>query len=352
MKKICVIDRTNIKLHPPVMSLLDSLSEGYRITIISSEYEKSILDRYPTFNFTDPDVILPHNKFFRNLAFRKRCKKVLKEYFDLIWIATADTALWMGDMLKNKYYVINLFELYDKHPRYLKRLKCVVKNAKKVIVPEYNRAHIIRTWFELKETPVVIPNKFSDMVLNKRMGLENVDYKIPLDDKFIIYQGIASRERNLDALCKAVKKIENYKLVMMCAESDYLRELMKKYDFIIHQPFVTPPYHLAITSYAYIGIVTYQHYSLNTIFCAPNKIWEYSSMGLPMIANSIPGLHDTVERYNAGVCVEMDSVDEIIKGIKKISSNYASYVQGTKRLFDSVNIRETYKNLFNSLLNE
>lgn len=351
MKSVCVIDRTNIKLHPPVLSLLNYLHD-YKVTVVSSEYDTDIVNRYPDYYFVGVSKKKSYNKFFSILDFRKRCKNALQNNYDLIWIATGDTALWLSDILNKKKYVLNLFELYDKHPLYLWGIKNVVKKAQKIVVPEYNRAHIIRTWFCLKETPFVIPNKFSDKKLSPRMDLDGIDYKIPLNSKIIIYQGIASKERNLEALCEAIQKLPNYKLVMMCKKSNYLVELMQKYDFIIHQPFVAPPSHLAITSYAYIGIVTYDHYSLNTIFCAPNKIWEYASLGLPMLANSIPGLEETVGKYHAGLCVEMNSVNEILQGIKSISDNYEFYVRGANELFESINIKEKYKALISFFLDE
>lgn len=351
MKKICVIDRTNIKLHPPVLSLLNTL-EHYKVTIISSEYEGAIVRRYPNYDFIGLSEPLSKNRLIRNLQFRRRCRRVLKDDFDLIWIATGDTAIWLKDLLKKKTYVLNIFELYDKHPSYLKRLKSIALGAKKVVVPEYNRAHIFRTWFHLPETPVVIPNKYSDEELHAHMSLEGIDCRIPLDSKIILYQGIASKERNLNELCEAVRQLKGFTLVMMCSKSDYLDELMRKYDFIVHQPFVTPPDHLAITSYAHIGVVTYEHYSLNTIFCAPNKIWEYASIGLPMLANAIPGLQNTVDKFHAGICVDMCSTQDIIKGIQDITDNYDEYTRGAKVLFNSVNIKNEYKSLITSLLNE
>ncbi|KAA6307134.1 hypothetical protein EZS27_041199, partial [termite gut metagenome] len=38
-----------------------------------------------------------------------------------------------------------------------------------------------------------------------------------------------------------------------------------------------------------IGIVSYAFDDLNHVFCAPNKTWEYTGFGIPMLGNNAPG---------------------------------------------------------------
>lgn len=62
-------------------------------------------------------------------------------------------------------------------------------------------------------------------------------------------------------------------------------------------PYITAPYHLEVTSHAFIGILIYAPVygtftsPLNSIYCAPNKLYEFSHFGIPMIGNNIPGLN-------------------------------------------------------------
>lgn len=67
--------------------------------------------------------------------------------------------------------------------------------------------------------------------------------------------------------------------------------------------------------YADVGILPYKsnpgkvaHLSpLNSLFCAPNKLWEYALVGLPMVGNNLPGLRSVIERNGLGcVAVEGD----------------------------------------------
>ena len=63
---------------------------------------------------------------------------------------------------------------------------------------------------------------------------------------------------------------------------------------------------MEITSYARIGINFYRPNCLNKAFCAPNKIYEFSGFGIPIIGNDIPGLKNTIGLNNAGKCVRLN----------------------------------------------
>lgn len=102
----------------------------------------------------------------------------------------------------------------------------------------------------------------------------------------------------------------------MGRESDYLHELQKEYpNGFEYLGFIKPPHHLAIQKYCDIGILTYvsDTGSINPIFCAPNKIFEYARLGMPMLCNDIPGLKYTVESSDMGYCCDINDTDDIQK---------------------------------------
>ena len=123
-------------------------------------------------------------------------------------------------------------------------------------------------------------------------------------------------------------------------DKSYIEELKCKYPQIIHISFVTPPYHLYITSYAHIAIVKYDFVCLNAIFCAPNKTWEYTGFGIPVLCHNIPGLEYTIGNYNAGICCDMDNQQEIKNAIRKIDSNYEQYSKNAFAFYNSFDVRE------------
>lgn len=360
MKKILVLLDSNLNRYPPVLALLDSIRGECDVTVIAGEYSPEIDALYSPEKqmrfihlyhepFQGNIFFKAYDRIKRILTYRNSVKKYLRENDpDLIWVATAETALHLGNnILKGRPFILNMFELYDRFPRRLARLKKTAHDAVKIVCPEENRANILRVWWKLDRTPTVIPNKPTNHPLTPGMPLDGIPGEVVsgTDKKIILYQGHITPDRRLDALCEAVSALPDYCIVLMGRKTDYFRQLKEKFPFILHQDFVSPPLHLNITSHAHIGIVTYTYFSLNTIFCAPNKIWEYSGFGIPMLGNDIPGLSSTIGTFEAGICANMDDPQEITEAIRAIGHRYEHYSQNARRMYDSVDISEKYKSL-------
>lgn len=63
------------------------------------------------------------------------------------------------------------------------------------------------------------------------------------------------------------------------------------------------------------GIVTFLPVP-NHINAQPNKLFEYMSSGIPVIASHYPLWRGVIERYNCGICVNPENSDEITKAIQ------------------------------------
>lgn len=334
---------------PPFLALIDYLltTNLYNIKIISSEYDDEIDKIY-----VPKGVEIIHyykqeprkgifsrirNRYKRDYVFSNNLPKDIKNIeYDILWIISEKTAVKISNLLKEKKFILSTYELNDRNPRLIKKMKPIVTAAKVNIACEYNRSQIMRVWFNLDETPVVLPNKPFKHPFIK--DLPTSFSHILRDKKIILYQGHISRDRNLDGICKAVSEIPDYKLVLMGDGGEYVDFLKNRYPSIIFIDYIKAPFHLNITSYARIGVVTYDYYSLNTIYCAPNKIWEYSGFSIPMLANDIPGLKNTVEKNGAGICVDMNNSESIKKAIFSIEKDYNTFSTNAKKMYDTCNI--------------
>ena len=352
MKKILIIFDRDISTLPPLLTLIDSLIDDYALTVIEQSHNVQIEETYKDKNIEyiaydkssrkKGRVARRLNKL-KNLWVLRRCVKetTRKQNYDLAWIASAEVAEMLGKPLVGLKYILNIYELYDSNMGFLKKIKPIAQNAEKVIVPEFNRANILRVWLDLKETPLVIPNKPLYHPRTPKIEVDNEEVKAIKDKKIVLYQGHIMRSRNLDALCEAIKTLPDFVLVLMgSSHNNYLEELKMKYPNIVHLGYFIPPTHLYVTSHAYIGIVTYGYSVLNTIYCAPNKIWEYSGFGIPMIGNQLPGLIYTVGKYQAGRCIDMKSSCEIKKAIQRIDKDYQEYSEKSKKMFETVDVKE------------
>lgn len=341
---------------PPALAILDSFTsiEGYDLTVLSSEFDPETDEYYSKkgVKFIHCfDRILSEHSIWRKFqiiwydyVFRKTLKRVLREKeYKYKWILHEVTAIRVAGILKPPF-IMTTYELNDKRPFLTKRLIPMARKATVNVVCEYNRAHIMKVLYGLCDIPLVIPNKpvnhprIKNIVSNT--AVDNVHEKI------VLYQGqMYANERNLEALCEAVDGMVGFKLVLMGSRNTYTEMLCKKYPSVLHIDFIKAPYHLSVTSHAYIGFVSYSSDSLNTMYCAPNKIWEYSGFGVPMIANNIPGLKYTVEVNGAGKCVDTDSVQELQKAICEIDCDYIRYSNNALSFYESCDVRSLLFNV-------
>ena len=83
---------------------------------------------------------------------------------------------------------------------------------------------------------------------------------------------------------------------------------------------------------AYISYVANNH-SINAVFCAPNKVYEFAGFGIPMLCNDNPGLKYTVEYYGMGVCAEDLSVDSIKSFLDKIRAEESAMSEAANHYY-------------------
>ena len=360
IKKVLFIYEKKLSELPPLITLIEALKlKGYSITIIVSEAEDVYSDKSVDFLEWEAKFKF-NNKFTRafnrllwgKYFFRFRIPLLIKrENYDLVWVIIAsnsDSLFYLKRKFNNGVnYLCSVFELNDTIPKILIRIEPLAKNASKVIVPEYNRANILRVWFKLEETPYVLPNRpislpiLSDSTVKEKLiAFEG--------KKIILYQGHIQRGRNMEAICKAVDRLDGFVFVLMGKSHDgYAEELVGKYKTTQHIGFFKPPLHLQFTSKAYIGIVTYDYSSLNGVFCAPNKIWEYSGYGVPMICNDIPGLVYTVGLSKSGICIDTKDAEAIYQAINTINSNYNIFSNASKEFYDSSDVKQLIDTIIN-----
>ncbi|MBL7032910.1 MAG: glycosyltransferase [Candidatus Delongbacteria bacterium] len=74
-----------------------------------------------------------------------------------------------------------------------------------------------------------------------------------------------------------------------------------------------------------IGLAFYENTDLNNYYCAPNKVYDYLQMGMPVITNDYPGLIDIVASNRAGVCLPEVTPQGIQTAIKTIEAEGLSH---------------------------
>ena len=358
--RIIIVQVGDIYKFPPVLSLINALEDMNIETYVISSFPSGNYKKDFTRVIFDPIEISyekiksPYKKLLLMPTIKKEMWKKIDGVYNkdsVIWVVTDITIKFLGKQLLQKRYVLHLMELseklilYKKMP-FLKLNEHVYGNAAMaIIVPEYNRAHILAAWWRLKQMPLILPNKpFYSQQYAKYGIVEDEEANKVLakigNKKIILYQGIISEERPLDNIIRAVDCFDGkYAFVVMSGNEDRYQYLGSPNYYYI--PYVRAPKHLQITSHAYIGVLSYvptynTGYSpLNSLYCAPNKTFEFSMFGIPMLGNNIPGLRYLFETEKIGCCFEEFTSEDIVKAIEKIERDYDTF---------SINSRKYYRN--------
>lgn len=356
--KIIYVIYNEFDKYPPCISQVRMLKKlNYEVEVIYGNCANSTISilkkegiKLKNIKYIKDNKINKIRKLYRIIKFRRELYNYIKNIDDktVIWFGNAESAIVMKGKLKNKKYIISLLELYDDKDKFRgKLLHGIVENAMYVTVCEENRGYLVKHWYNLDCLPTVFPNKSFEQIQTPRYNpscseTEKVINQIK-NDNIIIYQGIIFKTDELIETAKALNELKkDYKLVLLGQDIENIFPVIKKiYNNTVFFEYVPAPLHLEITSYARIGILFYNPNKLNNVYCAPNKIYEYSGFGIPMIGNNIPGLSNTIGKAGAGICVNL-SKDNIKKAINDIEENYETFSQKSKEFFENL---DNFKNM-------
>lgn len=313
-------------------------SMGYEVIAILGESTVAIDERLNESNIYSIKFEKKHNN---NLRFFIEFRRFVCNYIkhtamqeDIIFFGTADTAICLVNTLKKRKKVVCIKELYDHDKWYYKQLlKKICKNSTAVVACEKNRARYMKFEWGLDEKPFVLSNRpFYNVLPKKSLGTTEKNREIISYIKNlrpIIYQANHIHYTpELINLATALKQInQNYLLVLVGNINNKadIKKIREIYDKVFCTGYILSPLHMEITSNAYIGVTIYQDNSLNNLFCAPNKIFEYACCGVPTLANDVPGLVESVAVHHTGICVNWNNIDEIEKAIRDIDNDYDNY---------------------------
>lgn len=373
-KNITIVHLMDLVSYPPVLSLIQVLlNKGCSVNLVSIGVENAPINilEHPNFEYTD--ILIKKgkgviSKLKREINRRNIAKKATIEYMktsDILWTTTDISVRCLGKLCLRYKHIMQLMELEEwypyvvglNHPKF--PLYKYSQAAWKNVVPEINRAHIQKIWWNLPETPVVLPNKPYNSKIEQHTIQNNQVFENMKKEKrkVVLYLGIIAPDRNIELFAEAISQIDNEYCLYIAGKVDGTMEkqfqiLMDKYKCIQYLGNFNAPQHLELLDYAYIGLTPYyitkEHQFISPInieYCAPNKIFEYSAYGIPMIGTDVMGLRQPFEKYDIGVCCEKFSVEEILNALKIINKNYTQMKKNCYNFFDSVNLDKIVENI-------
>lgn len=375
--KIVMVHYGNVPLCPPVINACECLvNNSIRVHLIGGSIVAlpEILLNNPLFSFTDLGDFRTSSSYVDKYKKRKQIYNEMRNAFkakmrkgDILWTTNEAAVMYLNKLIKpfQDHHVLQLMELINYCPVSYKvpiikfPIDEYARNAWKTVVPEINRAYIQKIQWRQEKTPYVLPNK-SYYLEPGHITPEVEDAISELKKekrKIIFYMGIFSPDRDMDSCIKAIDALgDDYCLVAIGRISDVMRD---KAEYIINNTpnfkylgFFNPPNHLHFLKYAHIGLTPYRpsydiKYAspLNSLYCAPNKIFEYAGYGIPMVGTDVLGLRTPFEKFDIGICCKDLSSESIVDAVKKIESQYDRMRENCFKFYESVNLDHIIKEI-------
>ena len=361
--KIYYILKKGFQCYPPCLAQLLYLNDlGVELEVYhgqNSDTINDILDQRGISHHTLKSDRNNSNRFQSVqtlLKYTLEVKKILKKIPSncVIWFGNCESVITVWKMIRGRKFVLSVLELDDLDSFIGKQLKKFINQANAILCCEKHRAAIMRIYYKLDKEPNVLPNKPYELE-NENLVLDEKFQKIiePIKNKFIvIYQGVISPDRPLDKIAEALNKLNDDEIIFLIlgkASAEYQMDLQNRYKQTIFAGYIPSPQHLLVTQYANIGIANYDYSCLNNLFCAPNKIYEYSKFGVPMLTSQNLGLSETVGTAKAAVCVDFLNVDQILEGIKEIKDNYSHYSKAALSFYEGTSNFEKIKEVIENI---
>lgn len=280
---IILISGNIIVLKVPLNKIFRIIISPWKVLVLGLKQQATI------YHFHDPELI------FVGLLLKLLGKKVIYDVHEDY-----------GESILSKHYI----------NRYLKNLLSFVFNFfEKISVPFFDLTFVATDH---------IKNKFSNdrvITVHNYPIIQTIPKKNEVSNSFkIIYPGPISRIRGIGNLLDAIGSLKsvNIELILIgeFVPSNYKEFLMKLYawDQVLYKGVVSHEEVIISLASADLGIEC----SLpepNYLHSESNKIFEYMSMGIPVLCSNLPRIKEIVEGNRCGICVDPNKQHEIANAI-------------------------------------
>ena len=299
------------------------------LSIPSLNYLATVWQAFKIIKKEKPEIVYAHDYFSALLVRlllllkRKHCKKIIYDAHELI----------IPEKGKDAGRRLNFF---------YKQEKKIVNKVDLLVCASEERGMMMNHHYCLKQPPVAI-NNISQLFISDDPTtvniLKSMEGFLSSPGITVVYAGVVTKGRRIDRLFEAVSELAPRFKLLIVGNGPSLEELKAeaaKQTYMVSLFTGGVPYKSlgAILSKCDIGFLYYPVNTLNNIYCASNKIYEYASVGLPMLANENP----TVKKYLEEVAIGIATSD-FKKGLEEVSEKVDTYKTNCEQ-FTSNNLWE------------
>jgi glycosyltransferase involved in cell wall biosynthesis len=207
------------------------------------------------------------------------------------------------------------------------------------IFPEVNRMNYFLDGKNIaKEKLLIFPNTTKLTDISNTLG---VDFELPKGKKICLHVGAIGGENHyFIELLEAIKRMQsqNFVFVFVGRLSNEVKSILEAETLnnLIIIPSIPHEQLSVLYLKADLGIILYKGPGINYEFCAPNKLYEFWSFGIPVLAHKLEGLKSIFNNDFQGKLIDFENVDNAVDALINIDTNE--------------NMRKKLKNYFNENL--
>ncbi len=364
MKKVCMITHDSPYIDRRILLEAKSLIEnGYNVTIIHpfGEVNSDFANVGINYISTNPNINIKNGFSVSKRVLRKILPQKIYESLKSLYFTVAKTDFIDYEKELKEMAIQNDYDIYVAHDlpalpiaHYASKIKSakLVYDAHEFFTGQIALKGKRKKFFQELEKKLISDvdlmftvNKDIAKLFEKAYNISNIQillnsiekkevHKIDLhnklniskEKKIVLYQGGFLEDRNLEVLVKSAQYLSE-KIVLVMLGYSFLEKKLKniainaqtinKKVFFLDR--VPQKELLNYTAGADVGIIPYPAIDLNTTYCTPNKMFEFISAGIPIIANDeLITVKNIFKEHKIGKLISFKNSKTIAEGLNNI----------------------------------
>ncbi|MEP2770521.1 MAG: hypothetical protein ABJH05_00125 [Fulvivirga sp.] len=237
---------------------------------------------------------------------------------------------WLLEYPEKKYSGSIIFYVLMFSSRFWKYADALVFPSKErhVLGAKTRQNTIAKKTFIIHNTPILYQDKIGQVHSNVIAGLKFLKSNKQKGKVNVIYTGAVGNRYGLTDIVKAVGNLDGVSLLIVGKKHELaVKEVGDAMASVKHKSnllFVDQVPYLQLQllfAHADIGHVYYYPDTLNTLFSAPGKMYEYLKGGLVILTDNNSCIKTDLERYGCGIFYTPGDIKSLMSSLSLFSSN-------------------------------
>lgn len=351
-----------------VQKVMNSLQKfGFDVEVIASNLRGN-----PTFNFSYPVQVL---KMEREKGMGMYMEFNWKLFWKLLKITSKNDILLANDVdallpnylvskIKGVELVFDSHEIFSEAPTLYNRpmRKKIWKSLEGFILPKVKHFYTVSNgyadWFEkeygkraviIRNVPTISPNLKSELKIQLP--------EVKSGEKVLIYQGVINFSRGIDKMIEAMQFVENAQLWIIGngpkkAEFEELSSKLNLTEKVKFFGSISPSQLKLVTPKADLGLSLEEDYGISYRYALPNKVFDYTHAGIPILGTYLPEIKQTIEEFGIGKTIQTHDPKEIAELVTEMlaegKSPYTENLAKAAKVFNWENEEEKLRKIYSA----